>query len=250
MNNQGQTATKPKYRNKLEFVESAFEACWKNTNDLIAAAKLLLDKGLHGIALSTAVLALEELGKLFYIDGLLFARSDDYKAEAYLKSLKSHSVKLSALTSLPLLLGNIARVDPRYGSDHRFAQAIAISMTDLKSRGNTVFSLLPNASFQDLDALKQGGFYAQPYDNTFKAPNVVVDREVSQAVYSLAWRAVTTLDFLFKGGNLERYMESARAIRARLTEQQRTEVEEKAKKLYETLFALDETEDEKTPEQR
>jgi len=90
MHNHGQTATKPKYRNKLEFVESAFEACWKNTNDLIAAAKLLLDKGLHGIALSTAVLALEELGKLFCIDGLLFARSDYYKAEAYAKSLKSH----------------------------------------------------------------------------------------------------------------------------------------------------------------
>jgi len=250
MHNQGQTATKPKYRNKLEFVESAFEACWKNTNDLIAAAKLLLDKGLHGIALSTAVLALEELGKLFCIDGLLFARSDDYKAEAYAKSLKSHSVKLSALTLLPLLLGNIAKVDPRYGVDHGFAQAMAISMTDLKRRGNTVFSFLPNASFQDLDSLKQRGFYAQPYDNAFKAPNVAVDREVSQAVYSLAWRAATTLDFLFKGGNLKRYMESARSIRARLTEQQRVEIEEKARNLHKTLFTQDEAEDEKTHEQR
>ena len=147
--------TKRKYRNKLEFVEDAFKACWTNANDLIESAKLLLDKRFHGIALSISVLALEELGKLFCIDGLLFARSDDHKAQAYAKSLKSHSTKLSSLTLLPLLLGNIAKVDPRYESDARFSQAIVISMTDLKERGNSVFGLLPNASFQDLDALKQ-----------------------------------------------------------------------------------------------
>ncbi len=241
MNDQARIATKSKYRNKLEFVESAFEACWKNTNDLITAAKLLLDKGLHGIALSTSVLALEELGKLFCIDGLLFARSDDYKAEAYLKSLKSHSIKLSSLTLLPLLLGNIAKVDPRYEEDVRFAEAVAISVTDLKNRGNAVFGLLPNASFQDLHALKQQGFYAQPYDNIFKAPNAAVDREVSQVVYSLAWRVATTLDFLFKGGNLKRYIESARSIRAKLTEQERIEIENMAKNLFETVFPSDET---------
>ena len=228
--------TKRKYRNKLEFIEDAFKACWTNANDLIESAKLLLDKGFHGIALSISVLALEELGKLFCIDGLLFARSDDHKAQAYAKSLKSHSTKLSSLTLLPLLVGNIAKVDPRYESDTRLSQAIVISMTDLKKRGNTVFGLLPNASFQDLDALKQQGFYAQPYNNVFRAPNSAVSRDVSEAVYSLAWRATTTLDFLLKGGNLNRYIESARSIRERMTEEQHMELESVAKDLYESLF--------------
>lgn len=231
---------KRKYRNKLEFVEDAFKACWKNTNDLITAAKLLLDKGLHGIALSTSVLALEELGKLFCIDGLLFARSDDHKAKTYAKSLKSHSTKLSSLSLLPFLLGNIAKVDPRHGSDAQFAQAMVISLTDLKNRGNKIFDLLPNASFQDLDALKQQGFYAQPYDNIFKSPNDAVDNETSKAVYELAWRAVTSLDFLFKGGNLKRYIKSARSLRAKMTEEQHFEIENMATDLYEALFISEE----------
>src|SRR5438105_12087331 len=98
------------YRNNLEFVEEGFSACWKNSTDLVNAAKVLLDSGFHGHALSLSVLALEELGKLFCIDGLLFARGEDHKGEAYVKSLKSHSLKLSALSLLPLLLQRIASV--------------------------------------------------------------------------------------------------------------------------------------------
>jgi AbiV family abortive infection protein len=246
-----QLVIKPKYRNNLEFIEGAFEASWQNANDLIKSAKLLLDEELHGIALSISVLALEELGKLFCIDGLLFARSDDHKAETYAKSLKSHTTKLSSLTLLPLLLGNIAKVDPRYATDIRFSQAIAISMTDLKNKGNAVFGLLPNTSFQDLDALKQQGFYAQPYNNVFKAPNSAINRDVSEAVYSLAWRAVTTLDFLFKSGNLKRYIESARSLRTRMTKEQHTAIEDMAKDLYESLFMSEEhSGDEKASERK
>ena len=198
--------SKRKYRNKLDFVEDAFRACWTNTNDLVASAKLLLDNGFHGLALSVSVLALEELGKIFCIDGLLFARSDDHKAEAYVRSLKSHATKLSSLTVLPYLLGNIAAADPRIKSDARFAQAIAVSIKDLQERGNVLFQLLPNASFNDLDSLKQQGFYSQPYNNIFKAPSNAINKETSEVVYSLAWRATTTIDFLLKDGNLNRYI--------------------------------------------
>ncbi len=236
-----QIMTRRKYENNLDFVETAFESCWRNANDLITSARLLLDHRLHGVALSTSVLALEELGKLYCIDGLLFARSDDHKVKAYAKSLRNHSTKLSAVTLLPLLLENIAKVDPRYTSDDRFSQALIISMTDLKNRGNTVLNCLPKASFQDLNTLKQQGFYAQPYDNLFKTPNSAVSEDVSEAVYSLAWRAVTTLDFLLKGGNLKRYIESARLLRARMTEKQHVEVENVARDLCESLFPSGET---------
>ncbi len=226
-----------KYRNKVEFIEDAFKACWTNANDLIASAKILFDKGFHGISLSISVLALEELGKLFCIDGLLFARSDDHKADAYTKSLKSHTTKLSSLTLLSLLLRNIAEVDPRFKSEPEFSHAFAVSIMDLKKRGNIVFDLLTNKSFQDLDALKQQGFYAQPYNNVFKAPNSAITRNASEAIYSFAWRAATTLDFLLKGGNLKRYIESARSVRQKMTEEQHVWVENMAKDLYESLFS-------------
>ena len=230
---------KQRYRNKLDFVEDAFQACWTNANDLIEAAKLLLDNELHGVALSMSVLAIEELGKLFCIDGLLFARSDDDKAKAYAKSLKRHSTKLSSFTLISFLLGNIAQVDPRLKSDPKFAQAIAISINDLKIKGNKVFDLLPNFSFQDLNSLKQQGFYAQPYGNVFKSPNKALTREVSQEIYELAWSAVTTLDFLLKDGNLQRYIKNARSIRGALTEEKHNELKEQAKHLSEMIFATD-----------
>jgi AbiV family abortive infection protein len=229
--------TKRKYRNKLEFIEYAFKACWKNADDLVKSAKLLLDHGFHGQALSISVLALEELGKLFCIDGLLFARSDDYKAEAYTKSLRNHSTKLSSLTLLPILLSNIAKIDPRYDSEDQFRQAIVFSIMELKERGNTVFDLLPNTCFQDLDTLKQQGFYAQPYNNVFKAPNSAVNKDASEAVYFMAWRATTTLDFLLKDGNLNSYIESARSIRTRMTEEQHTEIENLANNVFDSLFS-------------
>ena len=234
--------SKRMYRNKLDFVEDAFRACWTNANDLVASAKLLLDSGFHGLALSVSVLALEELGKLFCIDGLLFARSDDHKAEAYVRSLRSHATKLSALTLLPYLLGNIAGADSRIKSETSFAQAVAIAIRDLQERGNVVFRLLPNSSFQDLDNLKQQGFYAQPYNNVFKAPSSAINKETSEAVHSLAWRATTTLDFLLKDGNLNRYITTARMVREKMTEEQHQWVERMGKEFSEFSHLSEEAE--------
>ncbi|MDD2338471.1 MAG: AbiV family abortive infection protein [Geobacteraceae bacterium] len=234
--------SKRKYRNKLDFIEDAFRACWTNANDLVASAKLLLDSGFNGLALSVSVLALEELGKLFCIDGLLFARSDDHKAEAYVKSLKSHATKLSSLTLLPYLLGNIAGADSRLKSETRFAQTVSIAIKDLQERGNVVFRLLPNSSFQDLDNLKQQGFYAQPYNNVFKAPSSAINKETSEAVYSLAWRATITLDFLLKDGNLNRYITTARMVREKMTEKQQHWVERMGKEFSESSHLSEETE--------
>ena len=106
--------SKRNYRNNLEFVEASFTACWHNAQDLIKGAKVLLDNSLPAPALSLSVLALEELGKLFCIGGLLYARTDDDKAKAFAKSLKNHSIKLSAFEIFPALLGDIASADPGY----------------------------------------------------------------------------------------------------------------------------------------
>lgn len=231
----------------MTFVEDAFRACWTNTNDLVASAKLLRANGFHALALSVSALALEELGKLFCIDGLLFARSDDHKAEAYVKSLKSHATKLSSLTLLPYLLGNIAGVDPRIKSEAEFAQAVVIAIKDLQERGNALFRLLPNNSFQDLDNLKQQGFYAQPYDNVFKAPSCAINKETSDAVFSLALRATTTLDFLLKDDNLNRYIEAAKLVRGRMTEEQHQWIERMGKEFSEFSSLSDEAETKSHP---
>ncbi len=112
---------------RLRIIESALRACWSNAQDLISASAVILEKGQTGLGLSLAVLALEELGKLLSVDGLLFARNDDHKAAAFSKSMKSHSHKLEALELLPLLIGQIANFDHR-SKEERFRTAIVISV--------------------------------------------------------------------------------------------------------------------------
>ena len=58
----------------------------------------------------------------------------------------------------------------------------------------------------------------------------------SKTVYQLAWRAVTTLDFVLKGGNLERYIDSARSIRKALTEEQHREFERMGEQKFRDIF--------------
>jgi AbiV family abortive infection protein len=179
---------------------------------------------------------LEELGKLFCVDGLLFARVDDYKSASYAKSLRSHSVKLSALTMLPMFLGILAEGDSRYESDQNFKEALLLAFTDLKARGNRVFALLKDSSFQDLDVLKQSGFYAQPNGNVFVCPADNVTKELAEAVHLLAWRATTTLDFLMKDGGMERYIGRARDIRAKLREEDHRQLEQLGLRVTEEIF--------------
>jgi AbiV family abortive infection protein len=140
----GDTPDRRQYRNSLDFVESGFRACWRNANDLIAASKSLIDQGLHAPGLSLAVLALEEVGKLCAIDGLLYARSDDHKSHTFGKSRSDHCTKLTALPLLPFFIANLSRVDPRHTDDQAYNEAMAISLHYLKSDENVVRQPIQN----------------------------------------------------------------------------------------------------------
>lgn len=227
---------KRKYKHRLEFVEDGFVACWHNALDLVKSSKLLLDNSLHAQALSLSVLALEELGKLYCIDGILYARSDGYKSDAFAKSLKSHYSKLSALELFPLFIGHLASLDPRYGTETRFCQAIAISLSELKDKGNKVLAFLKGDTFHDLDRWKQSGFYSQPRDNSFLKPNEAVDPEIAQSIYLFAWRATSTLDFLLKQGGLERYINFSRKVRSKLSEEEHETMERLGEQVFAELF--------------
>jgi AbiV family abortive infection protein len=231
-----QRSGKRKYRNSLEFVETGFRACLQNAHDLVSASQKLISSELHAPALSLAVLALEELGKLYAIDGLLFARAEDHKAAAFAKSGRSHSTKLEILVTLPLLLGNLAEADPRYGKELAYNQALAISFVNLKREGNVVLGTLQTQSLAELDMWKQRGFYSEASNSRFLAPRDAIDPALTNVVYHLAWRATTTLDFIVKGGNLDRYISRARSIRAALSEEEHQELERLGRELFVRIF--------------
>jgi len=83
---------------------------------------------------------------------------------------------------------------------------------------------------------KQLGFYAQPKDNAFVTPVHAVQREIAETVHGLAWRASTSLDFLLKQGNLERYIASARTLRSKLSEEDHRAIEQLGERIFADLF--------------
>jgi AbiV family abortive infection protein len=224
---------KRRYRNSLDQIEDGFRGCWQNAQDLVSASDVLMASELHAPALSLSVLALEELAKLMAIDGLLFCRSDDPHAETFTTATQRHEIKLSLLEVFPLLLANLARSDPRYGEEMRFNQALVISIEQMKSDGSALMSTLRGDGFHDLDTWKQRGFYVGP---NFVPPRATVPRELAVQVRQLAWRATTTLDFLLKGGSLERYIANARTVRNRLSEDQHRELESLAQQFTDQMF--------------
>jgi AbiV family abortive infection protein len=231
------TPDKRRYGNTLDFVAAGFQACWRNANDLAAASNVLIAKELHAPALSLAVLALEEIGKLCAIDGLLFARSDDPKSQMFSKSQRDHNTKLAALPALPILISNLGHIDPRRKKNEKaYAGALGISLTQLKSDGNAVLRLIGKEDFSDLNKHKQQGFYVAVDSGAFVAPRDAVNSTFSQAAHHFAWRAVSTLDFVLKDGNLERYIEKARSLRAKLSENDHQAFEQAAQELQDILF--------------
>jgi len=206
-------------------VESGFRASLQNAQDLVSGSQSLISTGLHAQGLSLAVLALEELGKLYAIDGLLFARADDHKAAVFEKSERSHAIKLDILATLPLLIGHLAEADPRYGTEEAYNRALAVSMVELQRDVITVLSMLRTRSFAELDIWKQRGFYTEVSNTGFRAPRDAINAAFATVIYHLAWRATTTLDFILKGGNLDRYITRARSIRAALSDEEHQELE-------------------------
>jgi AbiV family abortive infection protein len=238
---------KRKYRNSLEYIERGFQACWLNAQDLVLASKKLIDGGLHAPALSLAVLALEELSKLCAIDGLLFARQVDHKSEAFSKASRDHSFKLTILQFFPILIGSLARVDPRFGKEQAYDEALAISLHQMQANGNALMAQLKDGGFLSLNDQKQEGFYVSVRGEGLMAPRDAIERSAAEATYQLAWRAVTTLDFVLKAGNLARYIDNARSVRKALTEAQHRELEHLGRDHFENIFCRPDDESQSQP---
>jgi AbiV family abortive infection protein len=226
------------YRNSLEFVESGFRSCWKNASELVAASHAIFKMGHHAPAMGLSILAIEELGKLCAISGLLSAKPDDKKSEYFKKSQRDHAVKLGKFQVLPILIRIISRVDPRCQTDEGYARAVMINVRLLEEAGDRVLSELEESSFESLDRWKQKCFYASIQGGKLLASREIVSEQLSSEVLGLAWRSISALDFVLSEGNLERYFEVARIVRRTMTEREHQALEDASQKLVRELLGL------------
>lgn len=226
-----------KYSKALSFIEDGFTACSRNAIDLTGAAEKLSAEKYYAPSLSMSVLALEEMGKMFIIDNLLFAKSEGTKAEYFRKSLKSHNAKLAEVPMIAVLTTMVAQCDPRFNKPEIFRKALLIGLENWQQAGQEVLNLAGQENFEFLDGWKQSGFYVSLINgNKFQSPRDGVDPNLAECVRKFAQLSAANLEFAFSGGNLKRYMEQARAIRAKLSERDHQFLEENAEEMIGWLF--------------
>lgn len=233
---------KRKARNDLLFVQSGFRACWRNSSDLVSAATTLLDAKHHGVGLSVSVLAMEEIGKMMFIDGLLFAKPGDQKDEAFRSGYRNHQWKLRALDLFPMFIRSLAMSDPRYDTEDHFRIAMTISLKNLnQERARVAEEIGLDCNLTELDNWKQQGFYAGLHENknTVLTPNEVIREDFARAVHTLAKRFTTSVDFLLKNGGIDRYFAQATSIRSALSELDHQMLEGMGKQYFERIFGVD-----------
>lgn len=213
------TAEKRKYRNGVSFVVKAVRACCNNALGLAEDARNLLTSGNHALALSIAILSLEELGKATMIDGLLLAKPGDYKTQMFEQGHRRHPMKLERIPVLHIFVLTIAQLDPRWKSEPKFKRALAISIEKDRNLIKDILERLgSNDGFAALDSWKQRGFYVNVSGGgNPQLPSLSVPKDLSDAVVLLSHRLAAVFDFVMRD-NYELYENMGLSVRKSLTD--------------------------------
>ena len=227
------------YSYSTDFVLDAFTKAYETAQTNSEAATTLKERGLLGPATSLAVLALEEVGKMVLLDGLLFARGGDERHRRFTKGHRTHITKLDALELFPLFLAYLATIDSRE-SEPRYNQTMAIVQTKLKQRRQTVTDLVgDDFKLTMLDALKQKGFYSHHVGTACCSNQDGISPELADAVISLVRCIVDSLQFVLRV-SFGNYRQQFFTLRSKLDEAALSEIREQAVKIVDDLFTSNE----------
>ena len=226
-----------KYREAVNLLADGVKACWKQSLALLAEANSVRARGSHSLALSLAVLAMEEVGKLMLTDGLLFAKHGDQRSQSFDKGFRDHKAKLAALDTFPFFVQYLGTLDPRLKTEDKFGIALTITVKSYQRERQFLWRWIgPECDLTRLDIWKQKGFYTHYANGQFTTPNDAIAEEFADGVIKLATRFVTTIDFLLKN-NISRYRSFAANVRQALTEEQHSELIREAESLVAGIFA-------------
>jgi AbiV family abortive infection protein len=229
-----------KFRNTSQQVVAAVQACLQNALELQAAAEEQTAAGRPGLAVSLSVLALEELGKLIFADGLAFSQPGGERARLFEAALKSHKTKLQRLDLFPFAVPYFARIDPRYETEERFRQAIAISLNSTKASRDALARWLGDDwSFEVLDQWKQKGFYAHLSNGSkLTAPNSAIDPELARRLVAFTKVLINFVEFPLRN-NFDRYRELLDGVRSKWSEEGYEQLQARVEEGLQELFAND-----------
>ena len=196
------------------------ELCLDNARNLAAEAEILRTRDHYERSLSLGILALEEIGKLVYINCLAFSLTESTHRKSFDNIRKQHHAKLFALHVYPLLLVQFAGLDNRIVVDEEWKEELHGIVQDFQK---CLIALEPwIGSLENIDELhkwKQRAFYVDfDRQHGFLAPSEI-HLDFADDVLRLVHLVVRGLDFVV-ADNLDRYREAISAIRSTVTSEQ------------------------------
>lgn len=207
---------KAKYTHSLKFLKRGYLSIRETVAQLVSSSSLLLGSGAHSQAASLAVIALEECGKIFLLDSLLFSKPDDGYVKGFKRGSISHRDKLFAVQFFIVFLKALSEHDKR-NSDERFKKAIQIGMLNLHQNYIELRDSLPNADIHELDKIKQEGFYTKLEGQDFIPTTETLSFQVAEKINKLACAMNANMDFIMTPQSVSAYVKAAESLRAEVS---------------------------------
>lgn len=205
--------SKPKYTRSEKALVSGYSKIRDTIMDLYRSAKILRDNGNATQSTSLSILALEECGKLFLFDSLLFStKDDDYEAN-FRKCFGSHVSKIEALQFFPMLLVKFARADPRYNNNPQFRLMVDDDLPKAVLIFREMRDNLEDCDLRNMDKVKQKGFYSSLSGNGFATPSDAVCTGDHDRVFKCISAYAHLLDEIVSDRSINNQIDIARSVR-------------------------------------
>lgn len=194
--------------------------------DLVNASNVLQKEKIYAASLSLSIIALEECGKIFILDSLLFLRD---KNDFYKKRSLSHKDKLDALQFTITLLATISEHHEDNKKDDTkviFKKATQIGLSNLHSEYKSLRDKLKNSDIRQFDHIKQNGFYTGYFNNEFKNPSSNIDIKLAIQVNKFANLFMQNLDFIMNEKTISKYASWGKNIRGKVSQEDWIKIEQ------------------------
>ena len=216
---------KAKYTHSLKFLKSGYLAIRDSVSQLVESSTVLLESGSHSQAASLAVIALEECGKIFLLDSLLFSKPDDDYVKGFNKGSVNHRDKLFAMQFFILFLKALAEHDKR-NSDERFKKAVQIGMLNLHQNYKELRDSLPKADIHELDRVKQEGFYTKLEGQDFSPTTATLSFQIAEKINKLACAMNANMTVIMTPQSVSAYVKVAENLRGEVSVEEWARVRE------------------------
>jgi AbiV family abortive infection protein len=204
---------KAKYTRSLEFLKNGYLTIKESVFQLIDSSNLLLEAGAYGQSTAIAIIALEECGKIYILDSLLYSKPDGEYNKNFKKDSTDHKHKLDAIQFFIPFLELLSEHDKRK-NEKNFRLAIGTGLSNMHRSYKELRDDLPDQNIHELNNIKQAGFYTRVVGESFLSTKKAVGAKEAIIINKFANVTLGNMKLIMTPQNISAYLDNAQHIRS------------------------------------